>query len=46
MGETLLVENQLSENAQINVSEYQSGIYFLKIETKENSITKRFLITK
>jgi len=46
VGETLLVENQLSENAQINVSEYQSGIYFLKIETKENSITKRFLITK
>ncbi|MDD2982366.1 MAG: T9SS type A sorting domain-containing protein [Crocinitomicaceae bacterium] len=46
MGQTLLVKNQLSENTQINVADYQAGIYFLKIETKENSITKRFLITK
>ena len=46
MGETLFVKNQLSGNTQINVSDYQAGIYFLKIETKENSVSKRFLITK
>lgn len=46
LGETLLVQNQLSGNIQINVSEYHSGIYFLKIETKDFSVIKRFLITK
>jgi len=46
VGETLLVENQLSENTQINVAEYKAGIYFLRIDTKDFSITKRFLITK
>lgn len=44
MGETLFVKYQLSENIQINVADYQAGIYFLKIEAKENSITKRFFI--
>lgn len=46
VGETLLVENQLSENTQINVAEYKAGIYFLRIDTKDFSITKRFLITQ
>lgn len=48
VGETLLVQKQISDGSstQINVSDYQAGVYFLKIETKENSITKRFLITK
>ncbi len=46
MGETILVKNQLSGNTQINVADYQAGIYFLRIDTKDFSITKRFLITK
>lgn len=46
LGKTLLVQKQVSENTQINVSDYQAGIYFLRMETKENSVVKQFLITK
>jgi hypothetical protein len=31
---------------QIDISEYQSGIYFLKIETKDFTAVKKILITK
>lgn len=46
VGETLLVQKQLSGNTQINVSEYQSGVYFLKINTKDITTVKQFLIIK
>lgn len=46
LGETLLVQKQVAGNTQINVSEFQGGIYFLKIETKDFLTVKQFLITK
>lgn len=48
VGETLLVQKQISDGSstQINVSDYQAGIYFMRIETKDFSFVKQFLITK
>jgi hypothetical protein len=46
VGETLLAQRQITGNTQINVSEYQTGVYFLKIETKDITVVKQFLIIK
>lgn len=45
-GQPLLIKNQLSGSVQINVADYQAGLYFLKIDTKEFTLTKQFVITK
>ena len=46
IGAVLIVQEQVAGNMQIDIAQYHSGVYFLRIETKENSITKRFLITR
>jgi hypothetical protein len=46
LGIPILLQNDISDNGlfQIDVAQYESGLYFLKIETKNTLITKSFLI--
>jgi hypothetical protein len=46
LGETLLTQINVDENIQLNISEYQGGIYFLKVESKDLSFVKQILISK
>jgi hypothetical protein len=48
IGEALLVQKQVAGNnsMQIEISQFHSGIYYLKIEAKEFSLVKKFVITK
>ena len=43
-GQIVVNEQVNSKMYQVNTSQYQSGIYFLQIATKEGSISKRVII--
>jgi hypothetical protein len=48
IGAVLFAEEQVSDrkSVQIDISQYNSGFYFIKIKTKNTNTNKRFLITK
>ena len=42
-GKLILSKNLNSAESQIDISQLQTGIYFIKIETENASTTKRFI---
>jgi len=46
LGKLILSQNNISVDAQINVSQFQSGTYFMKISKDNLVTTKRFLISQ
>ncbi|WP_347373031.1 Omp28-related outer membrane protein [Aequorivita sp. Q41] len=46
LGKLILSENNISMDAQINVSQLQAGTYFMKIAKDNLLTTKKFLVTK
>jgi hypothetical protein len=43
LGEIVLTENAMSSNTTINTSNLTNGIYFIKVETKNDSAIKKFI---